>query len=79
MKMRQSMTQLERAFEQEMALEKSRREQLRKHAAQRSKARRVARVEQSQKMRFTVLFASLALTTIFVVVVMFQVLAWVVG
>lgn len=79
MKMRQSLAQLERAFEQEMALEKIRRDQLRKRAAQRSKERRVARVEQSQKLRFSVLFVSLAVTTIFVIVVMFQVLAWVVG
>ena len=45
MRMRQSMAQFELAFEQETALERRRREQLRKRAANRSRARRITRTE----------------------------------
>jgi hypothetical protein len=76
MRMRQTMSQLEVAFEQEAALERRRREQLRKRAAQRSRARRIQRTEQRGKLRFSVLFTALTLTVITVVVAMFETLAW---
>lgn len=77
--MQQSMAQLERAFEQEAALERRRREQLRSRAAQRSRTRKISRTEQTQKVRFSVLLISLTLTVIFVVVAMFETLAWLMG
>lgn len=76
MRMRQSMAQIELAFEQEMALEKRRREQLRKRAANRSRARRIQRTESRGKVRFGTLLIALSITVITVVVVMFEVLAW---
>ncbi len=71
--------QFEEAFEQEQALEERRRKELRKRAANRSKARKIARTERSGKVRFSVLAIALTLTTVIVVVVMFEMLAWIVG
>ncbi len=71
--------QFEEAFEREAALEQRRREELRRRAANRSRARRIARTERSGKVRFSVLAISLTLTTVIVVIVMFEVLAWLVG
>jgi hypothetical protein len=76
MKMRQSISQFETAFEQETTLERRRREQLRRRAANRSRARRIARTEQRGKVRFSVLAVCLTLTVVTVVVVMFETLAW---
>jgi hypothetical protein len=76
MRMRQSISQFELAFEQETALERRRREQLRRRAANRSKARRIARTEQRGKVRFSVLVVALTLTVVTVVVAMFETLAW---
>jgi hypothetical protein len=74
--MRQSIDQFERAFEQEAAVERRRREQLRKRAVNRSRARRIQRVEKSGRVRFSVLFAALTVTVVTVVVAMFETLAW---
>jgi hypothetical protein len=79
MRMRQSMAQYELAFEQEMALERRRREQLRKRAVNRSRARRIERVESAGKVRFGVLLAALTITVVTVVVAMFETLAWLMG
>ena len=76
MRMRQSMAQIELAFEQEMALEKRRRDQLRKRAANRSRARRIQRTESQGKVRFGVLLVALTITCVTVVVAMFETLAW---
>jgi hypothetical protein len=76
MRMRQSIAQYEVAFEQEMALERRRREQLRKRAANRSRARRIQRTESRGKVRFSVLLGALTITVVTVVVVMFETLAW---
>ena len=75
-KMRQSMSQFEVAFEQETELERRRREQLRRRAANRSRARRIHRTEQTGKVRFGVLVACLTLTVVTVTVVMFETLSW---
>jgi cytochrome c-type biogenesis protein CcmH/NrfG len=75
-KMRQSISQFEVAFEQETELERRRREQLRRRAATRSRARRIHRTEQKGTVRFSVLVACLTLTVATVVVVMFETLAW---
>ncbi len=75
-KMRQSMSQFEVAFEQETELERRRREQLRRRAANRSRARRIHRTEQKGKVRFSVLVTCLTLTVVTVSAVMFETLSW---
>jgi len=75
MRMRQSISQFETAFEQETYLERRRREQLRRRAANRSRARRINRTEQQGKVRFSVLAVCLTLTVIAVVAAMFEALA----
>ncbi len=79
MRMRQSATQYEVAFEQEMALERRRREQLRKRAVNRSRSRRIQRTESRGKVRFSVLLVCLTITVVTVVVAMFETLAWLMG
>ncbi len=76
MRMRQSINQFEVAFEQETVLDRKRREQLRKRAAQRSRSRRIQRTETRGTVRFGVLFACLTLTAVTVVIAMFETLAW---
>ena len=76
MRHRQSMAQIELAFEQEMALERRRREQLRKRASNRSRGRRIARAESKGKVRFSVLIVALTFTVVAVTWTMFETLAW---
>lgn len=76
MRMRQSITQFESAFEQETILERRRREQLRRRAANRSRERRISRTEQEGKVRFSVLAVCLTVTVVVVVVSMFEALAF---
>ena len=76
MRMRQSISQFETAFEQETTLERRRREQLRRRAANRSRARKITRTEQHSTVRFSVLAVCLTVTVIVVVVAMFEVLAF---
>lgn len=76
MRMRQSISQFEVAFEQETSLERRRREQLRRRAANRSRARRIQHAEQHGKVRFSVLAACLTVTVVVVVVAMFEALAF---
>lgn len=77
--MRQSLDQFEEAFEREQAVEQGRRRELRKRASNRSRARRIAKTETVGKVRFSVLAIALTATTVVVTVVMFEVLAWLVG
>jgi len=79
MRMRQSMAQIELAFEQEMALEKRRRDQLRKRAANRSRSRRIQRNESQGRNRFGVLLVALSVTVVTVIFGMFETLAWLMG
>jgi hypothetical protein len=74
-----SYEQFEEEFANQAALEERRREELRRRAANRSRARRIEKVERSGKVRFSVLAIALTITTITVVVVMFEMLAWIVG
>ena len=76
MKMRQSIADFELAFEQEAALERQRRRQLRQRAAARSRAREITTAQKRGNVAFGVLFVALTLTVIAVVVVMFEVLAY---
>jgi hypothetical protein len=79
MRMRQSISQFEVAFEQETALERRRRTQLRQRASARSKARRIQRTEQRGNIGFGALLLSLTVTVVVVTVVMFETLAWLMG
>jgi hypothetical protein len=79
MRRHQSLAQFEVAFEQEAALERRRRTQLRQRAAARSRVRRIQRTEQRGKVAFGVLFAALAVTVVTVSVAMFETLAWLMG
>jgi anti-sigma-K factor RskA len=79
MKMRQSMSQFEAAFEHQKALESRRRSQLRKRAIVRSKVRRVHRSRQDGKVRFSVLAVALTATVAVVTVAMFEALTMLAG
>ena len=79
MKMQQSISQFELAFEQEAAIERRRRKQLRQRAANRSRARRIQRTEQRGNVAFGILVVALTLTVVTVTVVMFETLAWLMG
>jgi hypothetical protein len=79
MRMRQSLAQLEREFEQEAVLERDRGEQLRRRAVQRTRVRRRERIEKHQQLRFLLLLGSIALTVVVVTWAMFQTLAWLMG
>ena len=74
--MRQSLSELEAALEHEMAIERARREQLRRRAAARSRARSIQSTEKRGNVSFGVLLLSLTLTVIVVTIVMFETLAW---
>ena len=76
MKMRETLTQFELAFEQEAAIERRRRQQLRQRAVNRSRARRIQRTEQHGRVAFSILVLALTLTVVTVTVVMFETLAW---
>lgn len=73
------MSQIELAFEQEMALDRRRREQLRKRASNRSRARRISSNESRGRVRFSVLLVCLTITVVTVVLAMFETLAWLMG
>ena len=79
MRMRQSLSQYETAFEQEIAIERRRRQQLRQRAVNRSRARRIARTEQRGKVAFGTLLVALTATVVTVTIVMFETLAWLMG
>lgn len=76
MRMQQTFDQFELAFEQEAALERQRRTQLRQRATNRSRVRRMQRIEQHGNVAFGVLVIALTATVLTVTVVMFETLAW---
>ena len=79
MRMRQSIAQLERAFVEEIELDRARRAHLRHTAAQRARSRRVQRKQQRSSLRFFLLVVSLIATAVLVTVAMFQTLYYVMG
>lgn len=79
MRMRQSIAQLERAFVEEIELDRTRRANLRRTAAQRSRVRRVQRRQQRSSLRFFLLVLSLIATAVLVTVAMFETLYYVMG
>jgi hypothetical protein len=79
MRMRQSLAQLEQAFFEEIALDRTRRERLRETAAERSRRRRLERVHKHGSMRYALLVLSLIATAVVVTIAMFETLASVMG
>jgi cell division septal protein FtsQ len=79
MRMRQSLAQLERAFVEEIQLDRDRRESLRRQAAKRSRRRQRERAQKRGSTRFVVLVVVLALTAVVVTVGMFETLYYLLG
>ena len=77
--MEQGLDEFEHAFEQEAALERQRRSQLRQRAAARSRARHIQSTEKRGNVGFGVLLVALTATVIVVALVMFETLAWLMG
>ena len=74
MKMRQSLAQLEQEFREEMELDRSRRDHLRRLAVHRSRKRHVERARKRSSMRFWMLVFSLIATALIVTAAMFETL-----
>jgi hypothetical protein len=79
MKMRQSLSELERAFAKEISLDRRRRASLRRTAEQRTLKREVARRKKRGSVRFTLLVLTLIMTAATVTVVMFRTLYLLLG
>ncbi len=79
LKMRQSLQELEREFHEEMQLDRSRAETLRKQAVARSRRRHRERRQKRGTMRFWLLVLTLVGTAVIVTVAMFETLAAVLG
>ena len=77
--MRQSLSQLERAFIEESQVDRQRREALRRQAALRSRQRQIERVQRHSTLRFVALVLTLIATAVIVTVAMFQTLYIVLG
>jgi hypothetical protein len=74
MKMRQSLTEIERAFAREISMDRHRRASLRRTAEQRTLKREVQRRHKRGSVRFVLLALTLVLTAAIVTVVMFRTL-----
>lgn len=74
MRMRQSLTELERAFAREISIERHRRASLRKTTEQRALKREVERRHKRGSVRFVLLALTLILTAVIVTAVMFRTL-----
>jgi hypothetical protein len=79
LKMRQSHTELEQAFAQEISLERRRRHSLLRSAEQRTLKRRVERDRKLGSIRFALLVAALIATAAMVTAVMFRTLYMLLG
>lgn len=79
MKMRQSIAQIERAFVEEVELDRVRRQQLHRNTKVRARERRLYRQRQAGSFRFFLLALSMVATAVIVTVVMFRTLSLVVG
>ena len=79
MRMRQSLSQFERAFIEESQVDRARREALRRQAAARSRQRQVEQVRKRSTLRFVALVLTLVATAVVVTVVMFRTLYVVMG
>jgi hypothetical protein len=74
MRMRQPLSTFERAFEEEMEIDRQRREALRRANERRARKRTIERNTRMGRMRYVVLAGTLTTTAIVVSYVMFRVL-----
>ena len=79
MRMRQSLAEFERAFVEEVAVDRVRAEQTITQTEQRARQRRIERQHKHGTMRFVVLVLMLLATAILVTVAMFETLYYVMG
>jgi cell division septal protein FtsQ len=79
MRMRQSLTEIERAFAREISMERHRRASLRRTAEKRANKREVERRHKRGSVRFVLLVLALILTAAAVTVVMFRTLYLLLG
>ena len=79
MRMRQSLAESEEAFEQEIELDRHRRDRLQRTARQRTRQRQKSRVHKAGSVRFILLWLALIATAVIVTVVMFETLYYVMG
>jgi hypothetical protein len=79
MKMRQSLAELEQEFRQEMQLDRSRSQLLRRRAISRSRKRWREREKKRSSMRFWLLVISLIATAVGVTIAMFETLYYLLG
>jgi hypothetical protein len=77
--MRQSLAQLERAFVEEIHLDRDRREALQRATVERARQREVQRETKRSSLRFTLLSLTLIATATLVTVAMFKTLYLVIG
>jgi cell division septal protein FtsQ len=74
MRMRQSLSEIEEAFFEEIEEDRARQERLRRHAEQRSRRRRAVKTHRQGSMRFAVVLLTLIATAVLVAYAMFQAL-----
>jgi membrane glycosyltransferase len=79
MRMRQSLAEFERAFVEEVAVDRVRAEQTIVQTEQRARQRRIERQHKHGTMRFVVLVLVLLATAVVVTVAMFETLYYVIG
>ena len=79
MRMRQSIADIERAFVEESAEDRERRERLYRVAEQRARRRHAEKTHKRGSMRFALVFLTLIATAVAVTILMFQALYWVMG
>jgi hypothetical protein len=77
MRMRQSLSEIEEAFFEEIEEDRERQERLRRHAEQRSRRRRAVKTHRQGSMRFAVVLLTLIATAVLVAYAMFQALYYV--
>ncbi len=79
MRMRQSLSELERAFAEEISLDRVRRASLQRTAQQRTRKRGIERAHKRGTVRFLMLTLTLIFTAVLVTVVMFRTLYLLLG
>lgn len=79
MRMRQSLAELEKAFVEEIELDRDRRQATVRHTEIRARRRQIERVQRRSSIRFVLLVLVLLATAALVTVAMFETLYYVMG
>ena len=79
MRMRQSIADIERAFVEESAEDRERRERLYREAELRARRRHAEKTHKRGSLRFFLVLMTLLGTAVLVTILMFQALLWVMG